>query len=98
MVSSNKLIRHLQHLIRGIDDILSENGNNDYKIRPIGKNSLLQSGQLPTRFQATESALYVVNMFSDDNDRRNQIAAGDNNAAGDNDARLPLQMIQLEAV
>ena len=37
-------------------------------------------------------------MFSDDNDRRNQIAAGDNNAAGNNNARLPLQMIQLEAV
>ena len=37
-------------------------------------------------------------MISDDNDRRNRIAAGDNNAAGDNDARLPLQMIQQEAV
>ena len=81
-----------------MDDILSENGNNDYKIRRIGKNSLLQSGQLPTRIQATESALNVFNMFSDDNDRRNRIAAGDDNAAGDNDARLPLQMIQLEAV
>ena len=81
-----------------MDDILSANGNNDYKIRRIGKNSLLQSGQLPTRIQATESALYVVNMFSDDNDRRNRITAGDDNAAGDNDARLPLQLIQLEAV
>ena len=81
-----------------MDDILLAHGNNDNKISHIGKNSLLQSGQLPTRIQATESALYVVNMFSDDNDRRNRIAAGDNNAAGDNDARLPLQMIQFKAV
>ena len=81
-----------------MDDILSAFlGNNDYKIRHISKNSLLQRGQLPTRIQVTESALHVFNMFSDDNDH-NHIAAGDNNAAGDNDARLPLQMIQLEAV
>ena len=79
-----------------MDDILSVNGNNDYKIRHIGKNSLLQSGQLLTRIQATESALYVFNMFSHDNDRRTRIAAGEDNAVGDNGARLPLLMIQLE--
>ncbi|KAI2507526.1 hypothetical protein MHU86_6914 [Fragilaria crotonensis] len=79
-----------------MDDILTAYGNNDYKIRHMGKNALLQQGQLPTRIAATETALHVFNMFRDDN--RNQVAAGDDDAAGENDARLPVQMIQFEAV
>ena len=77
-----------------MDDILTANGNNDYKIRHIGKEALLRQGQLPTRIAASESALHVFNMFRDDH-----IVPGDNDAAGDDNARLlPVQMIQQEAL
>jgi hypothetical protein len=77
-------------------DILKVYGNNNYKISHIGKNKLLRQGEQPIRVAATPSALHVFNMFRDDN--RNQMAAGDNDAAGDNNARAPLQMIQQGAV
>ena len=79
-----------------MDDILTAYGNNNYKITHIGKNARLRRGQLPVRVAASESALHVFNLFRDDN--RNQVAAGDDDAAGDNNARAPLQMIQQEAV
>jgi hypothetical protein len=79
-----------------MNDILKAYGNNNYKISHIGKNELLRRGELPIRVAATPSALHVFNMFRDVN--RNQMAAGDDDAAGDNNARVPLQMIQQEAV
>jgi hypothetical protein len=82
--------------LKNVNDILKAYGNNYYKISHIGKNELLQRGELPIRVAATPSALHVFNMFRDDN--RNQMAPGDDDAAGDNNARAPLQMIQQEAV
>jgi hypothetical protein len=73
------------------NDILKVYGNNNHKISRIGKNELLQQGELPIRVAATPSAVHVFNMFRDNN--RDQMAAGNNDAAGDNNARAPLQMI-----
>jgi hypothetical protein len=78
------------------DILLKASVNNNYKISHIGKNRLLRWGEPPIRDAATPSALHVFNMFRDDN--CNQMAAGDDDAAGDNNARAPLQMIQQEAV
>jgi hypothetical protein len=79
-----------------MNDILKAYGKNTYKISHIGKNELLQQGELPTRVAATPSALHVFNILRDVN--CNQMAAGNDNAEGDNNARAPRQMIQQETV
>ncbi len=45
-----------------MNDILKAYGNNYYKISHIGKNKLLQRGELPIRVAATPSALHVFNI------------------------------------
>jgi hypothetical protein len=74
-----------------MNDILKVYRNNNNKI-----NKLLRRGELPIRVAATPSALHAFNMFRDDN--RDQMAAGDDDAAGDNNASAPLQMMQQEVV
>ena len=50
-----------------LDDILTCNRGNDYKLRHIGKSAmLLQNGTLPQTNDVTENALYVYNRFVDD--------------------------------
>ena len=54
-----------------MDDILSVNRNNYYKIRHIGKKALLQRGQLLQVSKQLNQLCMFFNMFSDDNDQRN---------------------------
>ena len=48
-----------------LDDILKTNGNNNYKIKHMGKEALLRMGLLPKRIAASESALEAFNAFCD---------------------------------
>ncbi len=60
-----------------LDDILVKLGENNYKIRHMGKERRLREGRLDTRIDVTEDARRTFDMFS-----LRQVA--DNN--GDNDA------------
>jgi len=68
-----------------MDDILTLNGGNDYKIRHMAKERLLNEGALPTTIEASDNAIemYRAVMGVDDED---------------DDERRRLQMIQAEGV
>ena len=74
-----------------LDDILCCHGDNDFKIAHIGKERLLQNGELPTRIEASEEAAAVAR-FVRDTQRRQRM--DDNNNNGDNGLQEQVQMIQ----
>ena len=46
-----------------MDDVLSTYGNNDYKIRHMGKEAMLRGGILPMSLVPSTSALEIFHMM-----------------------------------
>ena len=72
-----------------MDDVLAIHGDNNYKIRHVGKESMLAAGTLPIRVPATVHALHVYNLKQGGNDNED----GDNDA-NDGVVSAAMQMIQ----
>ena len=81
-----------------LNDMLEVNGGNDYKIRHLGKLSLLREfGELPRSFAATAVALQVKEMFTGDGNEISDIEDEDSNAGADNVA-IEQMIMPIQAV
>jgi hypothetical protein len=76
-----------------LDDILKNNGGNDYSIRHMGKERMLREGILPDRIEASEAAIHTFNFVTNPPHLREDDENGDANNAVDNDLQQPQQMI-----
>jgi hypothetical protein len=78
--------------------MLEVNGENDYKIRHMGKQILLrQFGYLPRTVAATDEALQVVQMFSGDGGEISDIGDDDSDA-GAGDGAIDQMIMPIAAV
>ena len=78
-----------------LNDMLEVNGGNDYKIRHLGKQTILHDhGELPRTIAATAEAVQIKEMFTGDSDSKiSDTGDEDSDADSDDDDGAIEQMI-----
>ena len=82
-----------------MDDVLAIHGDNNYKIRHVGKEAMLAAGTLPIRVPATVHALHVYNLIMQgENENEDGDNDGDDSVGDDAAVMQMIQEVNIEAV